>query len=58
MSTSIYEVLEDLRGRATSEADKGSKLERLIAQFLRTDPSNGSRCGATSATISWAGRVT
>jgi len=38
MSTSIYEVLEELDGQATSKADKGSKLERLMAQFLRTDP--------------------
>ncbi len=38
MSTSIYEVLEELDGQSTSNADKGSKLERLMAQFLRTDP--------------------
>ena len=38
MSTSIYEVLDELDGQATSKADKGSKLERLMAQFLRTDP--------------------
>jgi len=31
MSTTIYDVLEELRESATSEADKGSKLERLIA---------------------------
>ncbi|GAA5157185.1 DEAD/DEAH box helicase [Ornithinimicrobium tianjinense] len=38
MSTTIYEVLEELRGAATSEADKGSKLERLMLSYLRTDP--------------------
>lgn len=38
MPTTIYDVLEELRGSATSEADKGSKLERLIAAYLRTDP--------------------
>lgn len=38
MSTSIYEVLGELDGQSTSKADKGSKLERLMAQFLRTDP--------------------
>ena len=38
MGTSIYEVLDTLRGQATSEADKGSRLERLMKQFLRTDP--------------------
>ncbi len=38
MATSIYEVLEELNTRASSKADKGSKLERLIAQYLRTEP--------------------
>ncbi|GAA1760406.1 DEAD/DEAH box helicase [Nostocoides vanveenii] len=31
-------MLDELDGQATSKADKGSKLERLMAQFLRTDP--------------------
>ena len=38
MATSIHEVLDELSRQASSKADKGSKLERLIAQYLRTDP--------------------
>lgn len=38
MSTWIYKVLDELCGPSTSKADKGSKLEQLMAQFLRTDP--------------------
>ncbi|WP_286959386.1 DEAD/DEAH box helicase [Arsenicicoccus sp. UBA7492] len=38
MSTTVYEVLDQLRGMATSEHDKGSMLERLLLQYLRTDP--------------------
>ncbi len=38
MSVSVYEVLEDLEASATSEADKGSKFERLMQAYLRTDP--------------------
>jgi predicted helicase len=35
---SIYDVLGELRESATSEADKGSKFERLMKTFLITDP--------------------
>lgn len=38
VTTSIYEVLEDLRAAALSESDKGSKLERLMLSYLKTDP--------------------
>src|SRR3954451_14294860 len=34
----IYDVLEQLRASAISEADKGGKFERLIKAYLRTDP--------------------
>lgn len=34
----IYDVLEELRASALSEADKGAKFERLIKAYLRTDP--------------------
>jgi predicted helicase len=36
--TSIYEVLDHLRGSALSEADKGTKFERLVQSYLRVDP--------------------
>jgi predicted helicase len=35
---SIYDVLDQLRASATSEVDKGGKLERLIKAYLQTDP--------------------
>ena len=38
MSASIYEVLDRLGEQTTSEADKGSRLQRLFAQLLCTDP--------------------
>jgi len=38
MSTTVIEVLDELRGMATSERDKGSMLERLLLQYLRKDP--------------------
>lgn len=36
--TTIYELLDDLRASAQSEADKGTKFERLMKAFLATDP--------------------
>ncbi|GMA40856.1 hypothetical protein GCM10025883_29010 [Mobilicoccus caccae] len=38
MSTTVYGVLDELREMATSERDKGSMLERLLLQYLRSDP--------------------
>ena len=56
MSTSIYEVLDDLRAQSTSEADKGSKLERLMAQFLRTDPVYAEQFSEVHLWQDWPGR--
>ena len=36
--TTIYDVLEQLRASAISEADKGAKFERLMKAYLRIDP--------------------
>lgn len=38
VTTTIYDVLEDLRTSALSEADKGTKFERLMRAYLRVDP--------------------
>ncbi|MFG1740256.1 DEAD/DEAH box helicase [Micromonospora chalcea] len=38
MATTIYDVLEELRASALSEADKGAKFERLMRAYLRVDP--------------------
>ncbi|GAA2736077.1 DEAD/DEAH box helicase [Pedococcus aerophilus] len=56
MSTSIYEVLDELRGQSTSEADKGSKLEELMAQFLRTDPVYAEQFSEVYLWQEWPGR--
>lgn len=56
MSTSIYEVLDELREQAVSEADKGSKLEQLIAQFLRTDPVYAEQFSDVWLWQDWPGR--
>lgn len=56
MSTSIYEVLDELDGQATSKADKGSKLERLMAQFLRTDPVYAEQFSEVWLWQDWPGR--
>ena len=56
MSTSIYEVLDDLREQSTSEADKGSKLEQLMAQFLRTDPVYAEQFSDVWLWQEWPGR--
>ncbi|TIC86819.1 damage-inducible protein [Nocardioides sp. GY 10113] len=34
----MYEVLDHLRASALSEADKGTKFERLVQAYLRIDP--------------------
>ncbi len=57
MSTSIYEVLDELRGQSTSEADKGSKLEQLMLEFLRTDPVYADQFSDVWLWQDWPGRA-
>ncbi|AXH95974.1 DEAD/DEAH box helicase [Ornithinimicrobium avium] len=56
MSTTIYEVLEELRGTATSEADKGAKLEQLMVSYLRTDPVYAEQFSDVWLWQDWPGR--
>ena len=56
MSTSIYEVLDELDGQATRRPTKGSKLERLMAQFLRTDPVYAEQFSEVWLWQDWPGR--
>ena len=37
MTTTILDILDELRASATSERDKGDKFERLIQAYLKTD---------------------
>jgi predicted helicase len=55
-STTIYDVLEQLRGSATSEADKGSKLERLMKAYLETDPVFAEQFSGVWRWTDWPGR--
>lgn len=56
MSTTIYETLDELRHSATSEADKGSKFERLFAAYLRTDPMYAEQFSDVWLWQEWPGR--
>jgi predicted helicase len=38
VAATIYEILDELRRTSLSEADKGSKFERLVKGYLRADP--------------------
>ncbi|WP_326825831.1 DEAD/DEAH box helicase [Streptosporangium sp. NBC_01756] len=57
MATNIQEVLEELNISSTSGWDKGDKFERLIAAYLRTDPSWSSRFGQVWLWNDWPGRA-
>lgn len=57
MATSIKEVLEELRISSTSGRNRGDKFERLIAAYLRTDPSWSSRFSKVWLWNDWPGRA-
>ena len=38
MTSSIYEILDELRRTSLSESEKGSKFERLVKGYLQVDP--------------------
>jgi len=56
MSVSIHEVLDGLRGEALDERDKGDKFERLVLNFLRTDPEWVNRFSDVWLWSDWPGR--
>lgn len=56
MTTTVHEVLGELAAQATSTADKGSKLERLIEQFLQTDPVFAEQFSEVWLWQDWPGR--
>jgi predicted helicase len=53
---SIYDVLDRLRSSATSEVDKGSKLERLFKAYLETDPVYADQFSDVWLWQDWPGR--
>ena len=56
MSVTIHEVLEDLRGAALDERDKGDKFERLVLNLLRTEPEWVNRFSEVWLWSEWPGR--
>lgn len=56
MSATISEVLDELRAQSTSESDKGSRLERLIEQYLQTDPTYADQFSDVWRWSDWPGR--
>ncbi|WP_344341730.1 restriction endonuclease, partial [Streptomyces rhizosphaericus] len=56
MPTNIHDVLDDLRAQSLDERDKGDKFERLILNFLRTDPEWSSRFSDVWLWSDWPGR--
>lgn len=56
MSTTIHELLDDLRAQAVDERDKGDKFERLVADYLRDDPEWAARFSDVWLWSDWPGR--
>jgi predicted helicase len=56
VAATIYEVLDELRESSTSEADKGAKLEQLIAAYLQTDPVYAEQFSDVWTWQQWPGR--
>ncbi|WP_144707542.1 DEAD/DEAH box helicase [Dermacoccus nishinomiyaensis] len=56
MSVTVHEVLDDLRAKATSERDKGSRFEQLMAAYLQTDPLFADQFSDVWSWQDWPGR--
>ena len=56
MGVTVYDVLDELRASATSEAEKGSRLERLVKAYLRTDPVYAEQFSDVWLWNEWPGR--
>src|SRR5688572_933323 len=57
MGQTVYDVLEQLRESATSEADKGSKFERAMAAYLQADPTYADQFSKVWLWQDWPGRA-
>ena len=56
MTTTIHTVLEEFRQAARSKRDLGDKFERLIANYLVTDPQYADRLSDVWLWSEWPGR--
>ena len=54
-AVSVAEVLEQLRATSTSSSDQGTKFERLMEAFLRTDPMYAEQFSEVYAWKEWPG---
>ncbi len=55
-SASTHSILEQFRARFRDELEKGKLFERMIAQFLRTDPQYANLLDAVWMWSEWPGR--
>ncbi|WP_352301899.1 type ISP restriction/modification enzyme [Kineosporia sp. NBRC 101731] len=56
MSTTIFELLDNLRATALDERDKGDKFERLIKAYLENDPEWAQKFTDVWLWSDWPGR--
>ena len=56
MPTTIHSILEEFRQAATSNRDLGDKFERLIANYLVTDPQYSDKYSDVWLWTEWPGR--
>lgn len=56
MTTTIHSILEEFREAARSNRDLGDKFERLIANYLMTDPQYADRLSRVWLWHEWPGR--
>jgi len=54
--TTIHTILQQLRSLSQDQLQKGKLFERMIAQFLRTDPQYANRLDAVWMWNEWPGR--
>lgn len=54
--TTVYDVIDDLRARYSSNSEQGRAFERLIQQYLRTDPLYAERFAYVWLWQEWPGR--
>ncbi|MEP6817702.1 MAG: hypothetical protein ABI873_19365 [Marmoricola sp.] len=56
LPVNISEVLDQLRGTALDQRDKGDKFERLMQGYFRTDPEWALQFGDVWLWSEWPGR--
>jgi predicted helicase len=54
---SVLDVLEEIKAASSSEADKGSRFERLIVAYLRSDPAFADQFEDVWLWQDWPGRA-